>query len=240
MTLSTMGGIGGGGAVVPFTMMFFSFTTKEAIAISGFSIFICSLARYIYTYSDKHPEKDAVIIDYGLASIMLPAVMMGSMVGVLANVMLPSLVLQTSLTLLLIFLTIQSGGKARQIYTKENAKLAKERADAAERKLIPPKHEETMEQKLSRLTYKNGGHKVQIGQKITIDTAKKQIIHRYASVPIFDKFDYEKKLEQAIQRNYFENNYDYYLYRHLKPEKKELELQPVTSPLPLPKFGGVE
>jgi hypothetical protein len=90
------------------------------------------------------------------------------------------------------------------------------------------------------LTYKNGGHKVQIGQKITIDTAKKQIIHRYASVPIFDKFDYEKKLEQAIQRNYFENNYDYYLYRHLKPEKKELELQPVTSPLPLPKFGGVE
>jgi hypothetical protein len=213
MTLSTMGGIGGGGAVVPFTMMFFSFTTKEAIAISGFSIFVCSLARYIYTYNDKHPEKDAVIIDYGLASIMLPAVMMGSMVGVLANVMLPSLVLQTSLTFLLIFLTFQSGFKARQIFTKENAKIAKDKEES-EKKLIP-KHEDTMEQKLSRLTYKNGGHKVQIGQKITIDTAKKQIIHRYASVPIFDKFDYEEKLEQAIRRNYFENNYDYYLYRHL-------------------------
>ena len=213
MTLSTMGGIGGGGAVVPFTMMFFSFTTKEAIAISGFSIFLCSLARYICTYNDKHPEKDAVIIDYGLASIMLPAVMMGSMVGVLANVMLPSLVLQTSLAFLLIFLTFQSGFKARQIFTKENAKIAKEREDA-EKKLIP-KHEETLEHKLSRLTYKNGGQKVKIGQKITIDTAKKQIIHRYASVPIFDKFDYEEKLELAIRRNYFENNYDYYLYRHL-------------------------
>ena len=152
-----MGGIGGGGAVVPFTMMFFSFTTKEAIAISGFSIFICSLARYIYTINDKHPEKDAVIIDYGLASIMLPAVMMGSMVGVLANVMLPSLVLQTSLALLLIFLTIQSGSKARQIYTKENAKLAKETVEAAEKKLIPSKQDDTIEQKLSRLTYKNGG-----------------------------------------------------------------------------------
>jgi hypothetical protein len=238
MTLSTMGGIGGGGAVVPFTMMFFSFTTKEAIAISGFSIFICSLARYIYTYRDKHPEKDAVIIDYGLASIMLPAVMMGSMVGVLANVMLPSLVLQTSLALLLIFLTIQSGSKARQIYTKENAKLANDRADAAEKKLIPPRPEETMEYKLSRLTYKNGGQKAQIGQKITVDTTKNRIIHRYASVPISDKFDYEKKLEQAIQRNYFENNYDYYLYRHLKPEKRDLELQPVISPKPSPNFGG--
>jgi uncharacterized membrane protein YfcA len=124
MTLSTMGGIGGGGAVVPFTMMFFSFNTKESIAISGFTIFICSITRYFYQMGDKHPEKDAVIIDYGLATIMLPAVMMGSMVGVLANVMLPSLILQTSLTLLLVFLTIQAGLKAKQIYHKENAKAA--------------------------------------------------------------------------------------------------------------------
>lgn len=124
MTLSTMGGIGGGGAVVPFTMMFFGFTTKEAIAISGFSIFICSITRYFYTLSEKHPEKDAVIIDYGLATIMLPAVMMGSMIGVLANQALPGLILQGSLTLLLIFLTIQAGFKARQIYQKENAKMA--------------------------------------------------------------------------------------------------------------------
>ncbi len=85
MTLSTMGGIGGGGAVVPLCMTFFGFSTKESIAISGFSIFLCSLTRYVYTLGDKHPEKDSVIIDYGLATIMLPAVMMGSMVGVLAN-----------------------------------------------------------------------------------------------------------------------------------------------------------
>jgi uncharacterized membrane protein YfcA len=113
MTLSTMGGIGGGGAVVPFTMMFFEFTTKESIAISGFSIFLCSITRYFYTLNDKHPEKDAVIIDYGLATIMLPAVMMGSMIGVLANQFLPSVILQGSLTILLFFLTIQAGFKAR-------------------------------------------------------------------------------------------------------------------------------
>lgn len=80
-----MGGIGGGGVVVPFTMSFFGMTTKEAIAISGFSIFCSALVRYIYQFKDHHPEKDAVIIDYGLATIMLPSVMMGSMLGVLAN-----------------------------------------------------------------------------------------------------------------------------------------------------------
>lgn len=115
-----MGGVGGGGAVMPFTMMFFEFTTKEAIAISGFSIFLCAITRYFYTLNDKHPEKDAVIIDYGLATIMLPAVMMGSMLGVLTNQSLPGVILQVSLTALLFFLTINSGLKARQIYLKEN------------------------------------------------------------------------------------------------------------------------
>ncbi len=113
MTLSTMGGIGGGGAVVPFIILFFGFQTKEAMSLSGFSILLCSFARYLYTLNDKHPEKDAVVIDYGLASIMLPAVMMGSMVGVLANVVLPGVILQASLTGLLIFLSTQAGMKAR-------------------------------------------------------------------------------------------------------------------------------
>jgi uncharacterized membrane protein YfcA len=100
-----MGGIGGGGVVVPFTMTFFNFNTKEAIAISGFSIFCSSIMRYVYQFHDKHPEKDAVIIDYGLATIMLPSVIMGSMIGVLTNQALPAVLLQVSLTLLLIFLT---------------------------------------------------------------------------------------------------------------------------------------
>jgi len=48
LALSNMGGIGGGGVVVPFTMTFFLFTTKEAIAISGFCIFCSAVVRYIY------------------------------------------------------------------------------------------------------------------------------------------------------------------------------------------------
>ena len=93
MTLSTLGGIGGGGVVVPFTMACFGFTMKEAIAISGLSIFLCAIVKFGFHLNDRHPEKDAVLIDYSLASIMLPAVMMGSMIGVIANQALPPLVL---------------------------------------------------------------------------------------------------------------------------------------------------
>jgi len=44
---------------------------------------------------------------------MLPVVMMGSMIGVLFNLVFPSLILQVCLTIVLIFLTIQSSNKAR-------------------------------------------------------------------------------------------------------------------------------
>lgn len=88
-----MAGVGGGGIVIPFCMTFFGFTTKGAIALSGFTILSCSVTRYVFSFNEKHPEKDAVIIDYGLATIMLPIVMMGSMTGVLVNIMFPSLVL---------------------------------------------------------------------------------------------------------------------------------------------------
>ena len=70
MGLAVVAGIGGGGVVVLLIMVFFNFNTRTAIAISGFSILTCSLARFLYMLPEKHPDKDAVTIDYGLAAVM--------------------------------------------------------------------------------------------------------------------------------------------------------------------------
>ena len=123
MMLCTVAGIGGGGITVPLLSVFFRFEFKEATAISGFSILICSIARYIFNFRQMHPKKKAVVIDYGLAIVMLPTVMMGSFIGVIMNAILPDLILSICLTLLLSFLTVQSGVKASQIFKKENAKI---------------------------------------------------------------------------------------------------------------------
>jgi uncharacterized membrane protein YfcA len=134
MMLCTVAGIGGGGITVPLLEVFFTFEFKEATAISGISILICSIARYIYNFKQKHPEKNAVAIDYGLAIVMLPTVMMGSFIGVIMNAAMPDLILQICLTLLLAFLTVQSAFKARDIFRKENQKLkARKMAKKAER-----------------------------------------------------------------------------------------------------------
>jgi uncharacterized membrane protein YfcA len=105
MALSTIAGVGGGGVVIPFCMTFFNFSMKKSISLSGFSILACSITRFIYTYRNKHPDKDSVVIDYGLASVMLPTVLMGSLLGVMINLMFPALILQIILTCLLLFLT---------------------------------------------------------------------------------------------------------------------------------------
>ena len=68
------------------------------------------------------------MIDYDLASIMLPIIMMGSMVGTLASITLPNLVLQFLLTVLMISLSVLTGLKGAAIYQKENTRLAAMRA----------------------------------------------------------------------------------------------------------------
>ena len=53
-----------------------------------------------------HPQKDAIVIDYGLAIVMLPTVLMGSFFGVLINITFPPIILQIVLTLLLAMIAV--------------------------------------------------------------------------------------------------------------------------------------
>lgn len=100
-------------------MALFGFSTKDAIAISGFTIFTGAVARFIYNLGDRHPEKNGPIIEYSLVIVMMPMVLVGSFVGVLINIMLPDFVLSIILTVLLLGLAIQSLKKGVQLYKKE-------------------------------------------------------------------------------------------------------------------------
>ncbi len=43
---------------------------------------------------------------------------------------------------------------------------------------------------------------------------KKLHVHRYNSLPIFDRFDYEMKVEQGILRNYLVEDRKIYVISH--------------------------
>jgi uncharacterized membrane protein YfcA len=119
--MANVGGIGGGGITVPLVAICWGFSTREAIALSGATIFWGSIVRFFWSIDKKHPEKKATHIDYGIVIVMLPLVIVGSATGVLVNLALPPIVLSTILTLLLVVLTIQSTGNAIKLYKKESA-----------------------------------------------------------------------------------------------------------------------
>jgi uncharacterized membrane protein YfcA len=93
MALAVMSGIGGGGIIVPLLMVFFKLETKRAIAVSGFTILVGSIARFAMTYKARHPKKDATCIEYSVTNVMLPVVLIGSVAGVFFNVIFPSAVI---------------------------------------------------------------------------------------------------------------------------------------------------
>jgi len=103
--MANVGGIGGGGMTVPLVAICWGFSTKESIAISGFTIFFGSVLRFFYGLNKKHPQKKATNIDYGIVIVMLPLVIVGSSTGVLINLTAPPIILSSILSLLLIFLT---------------------------------------------------------------------------------------------------------------------------------------
>lgn len=57
--LASVSGIGGGGITVPLVALCWGFSTKEAIALSGATIWWGSIVRFVYSYKKTHPEKKA-------------------------------------------------------------------------------------------------------------------------------------------------------------------------------------
>ena len=48
LAFANVGGVGGGGLIIPITVSLFGFNTKEAIALSNFTIFTGALVRWFY------------------------------------------------------------------------------------------------------------------------------------------------------------------------------------------------
>ena len=53
---------------------------------------IAGITRFIINYKKKHPYKDAVAIDYSAAMILMPAIFLGSSIGVMMHSILPDII----------------------------------------------------------------------------------------------------------------------------------------------------
>jgi len=117
--LANVAGIGGGGVIIPVTMALFGFSTKEAIALTSILMTFGSLTRFILQLDDRHPLRDAPVVDMNISILMLPIVLVGSFIGVIVNIWTPNIILSSCLTVILVLLAYRSLQTARKLYERE-------------------------------------------------------------------------------------------------------------------------
>ncbi|KAI3455435.1 hypothetical protein Pfo_012098 [Paulownia fortunei] len=106
--LGSVGGVGGGGIFVPMLTLIIGFDPKTSTAISKCMITGAAVATVYYNLKLRHPSLDLPIIDYDLALLFQPMLVLGISIGVIFNVIFA----EWMVTVLLILLFIGTSTKA--------------------------------------------------------------------------------------------------------------------------------
>ncbi|OVA03810.1 Transmembrane protein TauE like [Macleaya cordata] len=97
--LGSGGGVGGGGIFVPMLTLIIGFDSKSSAPISKCMIVGTAASTVYYNLKRRHPTLDMPIIDYNLALLVQPMLMLGISIGVALNVVFANWMV----TVLLIF-----------------------------------------------------------------------------------------------------------------------------------------
>ncbi|GMI68891.1 hypothetical protein like AT2G25737 [Hibiscus trionum] len=106
--LGSVGGVGGGGIFVPMLSLIIGFDPKSSAAISKCMIMGAAGSTVYYNLKLRHPTLEMPLIDYDLALLFQPMLMLGISIGVAFNVMFADWMV----TVLLIILFIGTSTKA--------------------------------------------------------------------------------------------------------------------------------
>jgi uncharacterized membrane protein YfcA len=131
----TVGGVGGGGIFVPTLTLIIGFDTKSAAAISKCMIMGASASSVWYNLRVPHPCRDVPIIDYDLALLFQPMLMLGITIGVALSVVFPYWLITVLIIILFMGTSSRSFAKAIEMW-KEETVLKKSMEEKKKRLLI--------------------------------------------------------------------------------------------------------
>lgn len=126
-------GIGGGLFWVPLFNALLGFSVKAAAAMSQACVACGTIGATTYSILLRHPlDSSRPLIDYSLATVLMPALVLGVAIGVLLNIIVPQLILAIILFIVLVLVagrTLQQGVRQRR-QEKEAAAAEAAVADA--------------------------------------------------------------------------------------------------------------
>ncbi|OIW19970.1 hypothetical protein TanjilG_30946 [Lupinus angustifolius] len=115
----TVGGVGGGGIFVPMLTLLIGFDSKSAAALSKCMIMGASASSVWYNLRVPHPTKEVPILDYDLALLFQPMLMLGITIGVALSVVFPYWLITILIIILFIGTSSRSFFKGIQMWRVE-------------------------------------------------------------------------------------------------------------------------
>ncbi|KAJ9555084.1 hypothetical protein OSB04_009698 [Centaurea solstitialis] len=115
----TVGGVGGGGIFVPMLTLIVGFDTKSAAALSKCMIMGASTSSVWYNLRVPHPCREVPILDYDLALLFQPMLMLGITLGVALSVVFPYWLITVLIILLFSGTSTRSFFKAIEMWKEE-------------------------------------------------------------------------------------------------------------------------
>ncbi|KAK9749848.1 hypothetical protein RND81_02G155100 [Saponaria officinalis] len=118
--LGSVGGVGGGGIFVPMLTLIIGFDPKSSTAISKCMIMGAAGSTVYYNLRLRHPTLDMPIIDYDLAVLLQPMLMLGISIGVTFNVIFADWMVTVLLIILFLITSTKALLKGIDTWKKES------------------------------------------------------------------------------------------------------------------------
>ncbi|KAM0945789.1 putative transmembrane protein TauE [Dioscorea sansibarensis] len=118
----SVGGVGGGGIFVPMLSLIIGFDPKSSTAISKCMIMGAASSTVYYNLKLRHPTLDMPVIDYDLALLLQPMLMLGISIGVAFNVIFADWMVTVLLIILFVGTSTKAFKKGVEAWNKETLK----------------------------------------------------------------------------------------------------------------------
>jgi len=128
-SLAVAAGIGGGGLLVPLYFIGLDIDQTRAVSISKGTIFGVAVGNFFFLIRKRHPNADRPLIDYATAVFMQGGELMGVVLGVLINLLLPQILIIIISAVVLGFNSYKTLLKATAKYQAETVAKAKAAGD---------------------------------------------------------------------------------------------------------------
>ena len=118
--MSNASGLGGGLLFIPVLLLIMNFYPHEAIPISKIVIFAGALTSFIQNTKVKRPGRNAKALNYNLVIVNAPNLLIGTVLGVTLNKILPNALILFLLCLLLFFYSYKTFKTFLKLYQEES------------------------------------------------------------------------------------------------------------------------